>query len=305
MISGSRDKTARQWDIEMGKEIKEARDVYEREVRAVGVSRDGRCIITAGGDFNIGELKACEVETGTVMIFEGHSRRITCIDISADSTLLVSGSLDGTVRIWSLETGKLVTVIFNDAENVGAVRFSQDSKKLAVKSWRPGNRLAIWDIRSPTLDVQLTKLGGGMGLTSAPVFWTMKDRTIIATFSFTDDPDYPNTIYEFDTSTLNIVGAPFQGHTLTVTSLALSHDCVLLVSASSIDNTIKLWDFESRQLLASFDILSTIYHLILSPDSRQLVYTTMRNIYVCNIPPEILANIQPVPQIRVRSYPRI
>jgi WD40 repeat protein len=42
MISGSFDKTARQWDLNAGKEIEEVRDVYEKEVLAVTVSRDGR-----------------------------------------------------------------------------------------------------------------------------------------------------------------------------------------------------------------------------------------------------------------------
>ncbi|KAG2343608.1 hypothetical protein BDR05DRAFT_837891, partial [Suillus weaverae] len=51
IISGSDDeKTTRQWDLQAGKEIEEARDVCEQEVHAVAVSRDGRWVITAGGD---------------------------------------------------------------------------------------------------------------------------------------------------------------------------------------------------------------------------------------------------------------
>ncbi|KAG1845604.1 hypothetical protein C8R48DRAFT_779843 [Suillus tomentosus] len=74
MISGSGDKTTRQWDLEAGKEIEDAQDVCEQEVYAVGVSRNGRWVVSAGGYFNIGELK-----------------RINFIDISGDSTLLASG----------------------------------------------------------------------------------------------------------------------------------------------------------------------------------------------------------------------
>ncbi|KAJ8588419.1 WD40 repeat-like protein, partial [Rhizopogon salebrosus TDB-379] len=107
MISGSYDKTTRQWDIQTGKEIEKAWDVCEWDVRAVAVSRDCRWVITAGGGAH-GELKACEVETGIVKTFKGHSKRITCIDICADSTLFASGSEDYTTRIWGLDTGKLV-----------------------------------------------------------------------------------------------------------------------------------------------------------------------------------------------------
>ncbi|KAG2073594.1 hypothetical protein BDR04DRAFT_1094516 [Suillus decipiens] len=98
-------------------------------------------------------------------------------------------------------------------------------------------------------------------------------------------------MYEFDVSTLKTVGAPFKGHTDVITGLALSLVCVLLASSSS-DDTIKLWSFESRQLLASFDVKSP-RNLVLSPYSYQLAYTTWHEtkIYICNIPANILASI--------------
>jgi WD40 repeat protein len=61
MISGSLDKTTRQWDLKAGKEIEEARGECEEGVYAVAVSRDGLWVATGG---ERGELKACEVETG-------------------------------------------------------------------------------------------------------------------------------------------------------------------------------------------------------------------------------------------------
>lgn len=61
LISGSWDKTGRQWDLKAGHEIKEARDVCEKEVYAVSVSRNGRWIVSAGGR---PELKACDLKTG-------------------------------------------------------------------------------------------------------------------------------------------------------------------------------------------------------------------------------------------------
>ncbi|KAG2343708.1 WD40 repeat-like protein [Suillus weaverae] len=139
MISGSCDKTTRRWDLEAGKEIKEARNVCREEVHAVGVSRDGRWVVTGSGDAYTGNLKG-----------------INCIDISGDSTLLASGANDKTTRIWNLETGKLVAGPFKSADEagtvgtVGTVRFSQDSKKLAVQS-RWGNYLEVWDVATQSL----------------------------------------------------------------------------------------------------------------------------------------------------------
>ena len=160
MISGWGDKTARKWDLQTGKEINEARVVCEKEVSAVAASRDGRWVITAGGnhwdDSDPVELKAWEIKTRIMKTLKGHSQAVTCIDISADSKLLASGSVDQTVRIWDLDSGKLVAGAFECAGTVGAVRFSQDSMKLAVKT-RVGRCLEVWDIQGQKLDRRIGK----------------------------------------------------------------------------------------------------------------------------------------------------
>ncbi|KAG2341837.1 WD40 repeat-like protein [Suillus weaverae] len=289
MISGSEDKTARKWDLKAGKEMEEARGVCEGSVYAVAVSRDGRWVVTGGEN---GELKACDVETGIVKTFEGHpnSNFMNCIDISADNTLLAGGG--ERAQIWNLDTGRLVAGPFGDDESVGAVRFSSDSKKLVVKSYS-GKYLEVWDIKSQKLDARVGEYRANRGGTTfSPVCWTNNDKTIIAAFSFTKD-DLPRMIYEFDASTMETVGTPFEGHTELVTGLTLSFDGTLLASAST-DKTIKLWACESRQLLASFTAQSPL-RLTFSPNSRQLAYTTTtKNDYkicICDTPLDILAKI--------------
>jgi WD40 repeat protein len=295
IISGSQDKTARQWDLKTGTEIERVQSVFEGDVWAVAVSGDGRWVVTAGGSWNSAELKVCEVETGIVKTLEGHSDQIICIDVSADSTLLATGAKDATARIWNLDTGKLVAGPFQlSSVWVGAARFSQDSQKLAVRL-DTGTCLEVWDVQKQKSDVRMGNSDGpGAGVTFAPVFWTNKNKNILTAFTFTADAAW--TIYEFDASTLETVGTSFEGHTRTIESLALSFDCALLASAS-YDCTIKLWAFESRQLLASFGTYN-IHTLIFSPNSRQLAYTTYNKddykIYVCNTPPDVLA------QARVR-----
>jgi WD40 repeat protein len=200
-----------------------------------------------------------------------------------------------TVEIWSLDTGKLVASPFKSPDEVGVVRFSQDSKKLAVKS-SMGRYLEVWDILTHKLDARIGKSGyheyrtGSDIFTFTPVFWTNKE-TIVTAFGFIDN-DYLKTIYEFTPSTLETVGAPFEGHTKCIVGLALSCDGALLASSAE-DDTIKLWAFESRQLLASFHIVG-LSVLTFSPDSRQLAYASLENIYICNTPPDILASIGPV-----------
>jgi WD40 repeat protein len=288
MISGSSDKTIRRWDLRKGKEIEKDQEVYE-DVHAVGVSRDGRWVVIAGGN----DIKVSKVETGIVRTFHEGSWT-NCINISADSTLLVGGS-SPKVRIWNLDTGELMhTGPFDIGDNfAAALRFSEDSWKLAVMSYSQSKErfrhVQVWDAQAQKLDVQKSTQHI-VGLFSLPIFWTTKDKSIVTTFSFTANDN--QMIYEFDPSMLKTVGAPFK-HTSPIFCLALSSDCVLLAS-SSYPN-INLWAFESRQLLASFNIANP-RTLILSPDSCQLAYTTWNNtkIRICDIPANILANIESV-----------
>jgi WD40 repeat protein len=241
------------------------------------------------------ELKACETETGIVKAFQ-HSHRIRCIDISADGKLLAGGSWDGTVLIWGMDTGKLVVGPFKGHGFVQTVRFSPDSKKVAVKP-EVGKCLEVWDVQTQKLDARVGKKGIRY-ITSAPMLWTNKG-TILAAFSFDFDNNdsNPTTIYEFDASTLETVGDPFQGHTDIISQLALSSDGTLLASYS-FDKTIKLWAFEPRHLLASFDVpheLVYLYNLTFSPDIHQLAYSVDHKIFICNTPPDILARIRLAP----------
>jgi hypothetical protein len=249
-------------------------------------------------------MKVSEVETGIVRTFhEGDG--IYYIDISADSTLLAGGCRKySAVWIWNLDTGELVAGPFHIGSDIvpEAVRLSGDSCKLAVSSYdwkqrqltgRPiaSHSLEVWDVQTQKLNVQTSTR---YDVTSnIPIFWTTNDNSIVAALFRFDSTDhrYRYLIYEYNASTLKTVGAPFN-HTSPINSLALSSDCRLL--ASACNRTIKLWAFESRQLLASFDVEPVA--LIFSPDSRQLAYTTHddANIYICDIPANILANIESV-----------
>ncbi|KAG2065486.1 hypothetical protein BDR04DRAFT_1161345 [Suillus decipiens] len=101
MISGCLDKTTRKWGLKTGKAIQAVRNICEKDVCEEAVSRNGRWVVTGDGDNlsdeddgeDVGELKA--------------------FDISADSTLLASGSYD---KIWNLETGKLVAGPFKSTD---------------------------------------------------------------------------------------------------------------------------------------------------------------------------------------------
>ncbi|KAJ8591723.1 WD40 repeat-like protein, partial [Rhizopogon salebrosus TDB-379] len=104
---------------------------HRKYIRSLDYFPDGKRMISGSYDQT---SRQWDLQAG----MELEEVRDTCDDkvyavaISADNTLLTSGSTDGTVRIWNLDTGKFVAgPLGTNAGYVSAVRFSQDSKKLA------------------------------------------------------------------------------------------------------------------------------------------------------------------------------
>ena len=42
---------------------------------------------------------------------KGHTDEITCIELNASSDILISGSIDNTVRIWNVKTAKCLLTL--------------------------------------------------------------------------------------------------------------------------------------------------------------------------------------------------
>ena len=57
-------------------------------------------------------------------LFEGHEESVTCLDVTAG--LLVTGSLDRSVRVWSLESSSLLRVLRREGSPIHCVKMLSD-----------------------------------------------------------------------------------------------------------------------------------------------------------------------------------
>src|SRR5713101_8351923 len=69
-----------------------------------------------------------------VRVLEGHTKACRCVAFSPDGGRLVSGSGDGTVRLWNVQTGALLQVITGHSDWVLSVTYSPDGKLIASGS---------------------------------------------------------------------------------------------------------------------------------------------------------------------------
>ncbi|GIK64871.1 MAG: hypothetical protein BroJett018_26650 [Chloroflexota bacterium] len=74
----------------------------------------------------------------------GHEEAITSVAFNADGTVIATGSLDGTVRLWDGETGELLNTLEGHIDTVSGVAFNPDGTLLASSGW--DGSLRLWGL---------------------------------------------------------------------------------------------------------------------------------------------------------------
>ena len=152
------DGTVRLWDLEAGRERSRLRAVAGRSVRSVGFAPDGRHLATIS---DTGVLRFWDIEAGEVAqeakTLRGHTEQITCTAFSPDESRVITGSRDGTARVWRTDTGGQLTLL-KHAGIVNAVQFSRDGTLIMTADDASGT-ITIWDAGSgePLRSLRATK----------------------------------------------------------------------------------------------------------------------------------------------------
>ena len=186
----------------------------------------------------------------------GRSSKYTTIAFSPAGRVLASGADDGLVRLWDIQTQRLIFVFEGHSNRITSVAFSPDGHMLASASY--DRTVRLWDIQKRSLIFAFKKH-------SRPVRSVAfsPDGRMLASGS--DD----DTVRLWDIQTQSLVFT-FEGHSRRVQSVAFSPDGRMLASASD-DRTIRLWNIQKQSLIFVFEGHSSgVLSVAFSPDGRML-----------------------------------
>jgi WD40 repeat protein len=151
IISGSADKTLKQWDSQTGV-LKRTMMGHRLAVTALApIPGQSALIASASADATV---KLWNLDTGElVQTLTGHTAAIRALAVSPDGAWLASGGEDRTIRLWHLATGQ-VRCLSGHSWSVAALRFTPDGETLISASW--DHSLKIWSLSPGQMLEQLT-----------------------------------------------------------------------------------------------------------------------------------------------------
>lgn len=251
IVSGSWDRTVKVWDASNGQEA-HTLEGHTARVTSVAMSADGQQIVSGSWD---GTVKIWDTSSGKeTLTLKGHTdgvemteaRRshvfgnragILCIALSADGQRVVSGSQDGTVRVWDASSGDELITLLGHTARVNSVALSADGNRIISGSL--DGTVQVWNAWSGE---EILMLRGSTDEVTSVILSTDGKRIV----SGSSD----GTVQVWDASTGQKT-LTLMEHTARVTSVAFSADARLLVSGSD-DRTLKVWNAGSRAKVAAF-----------------------------------------------------
>ncbi|XP_028751496.1 THO complex subunit 6-like [Neltuma alba] len=119
------------------------------ENNAIAVDTKGGSVFSASGD----SCAYCwDVATGKVKtVFKGHSDYLHCLVARNSASQIITGSEDGTARIWDCKSGKCIKVIdpAKDLKSKGFVSWISSVALDASESWLAcsyGRSISLWNL---------------------------------------------------------------------------------------------------------------------------------------------------------------
>ena len=215
-------------------------------VWTVALSPDG-ARLAAASDNHVVTIWNPASETA-IATLAGHTDRVVAATFSPDSRYLVSGSWDGTAKLWDVGQQRLIRTM-NVRKGVSSLAFSSDGTRLAVGS--ANKTITVWNLQSGAI---LHELRGHKREVQGLAF--NADGSMLASVSG------EKRVYLWD-----IEGdggrTLLKGLRSGATAVSFGADSQTLATAGA--NRVTIWDLTTRQPTQSNDLPGWLYAVIPAP----------------------------------------
>ncbi|CAG8464371.1 1252_t:CDS:10 [Acaulospora colombiana] len=190
LISGSKDRTARIWNIDVNNETADERD---RTIKVWDLSPLGTCWLFNFWDANP-DTSDENLKPKALYTHHAHEKDINSIAVSSNDKTYATGSQDKTIKIWSVVDGSLLGTCVGHKRGVWSVQFSpvdhtlvSSSGDKTIKIWSSTNFSCLKTLEGHTNSVlKVSFLTSGLQLISCGSdgllkLWTIKSNECVAT----------------------------------------------------------------------------------------------------------------------------
>jgi len=216
----------------------------------------------------------------------GHNNFVSDVVISSDGQFALSGSWDGTLRLWEIATGKCTRRFVGHTKDVLSVAFSSDNRQIVSGS--RDRTVKLWNTLG---ECKFTIIDEGHSeWVSCVRFPPTKNAPVIVSAGW----DRLVKVWGLNNCRLknNLIG-----HTGYLNTVTVSPDGSLCASGGK-DGTAMLWDLSEGKRLYSLESGDIIHSLVFSPNRYWLVAATNTSIKIWD-----LESKQQVDEIRVEFTP--
>jgi guanine nucleotide-binding protein subunit beta-2-like 1 protein len=209
---------------------------------------------------------------------KGHSHYVQDVAISSDGQFALSGSWDGTLRLWDLNSGQTTRRFIGHTKDVLSVAFSADNRQIVSGS--RDKAINLWNTLGQ-LKFVLTDDG---------------HKEWVSCVRFSPNPATPLIVsagWDKVVKVWNLNQCKLRtnliGHTGYVNTVTVSPDGSLCASGGK-DGTAMLWDLNEGRHLSSLDAGDIIHALVFSPIRYWLCAATASSIKIWDLESKVVVD---------------